>query len=755
MHVFGEGRSRRLRIIRNSTAVSAAVLLAACGGGGGGVSSPGGNAPPTGTPAPTPPATPAPTPPPTPTPTSAADAPEYKASGAVVSAKAAYAYDRGITGKGVTIAILDTGIDVSGREFAGRISPDSTAFDQAIARCATCPPETIRFDVKDVKGHGSRVAGIAAAARDGASVQGVAPGATILALKLSGPDLTNVTPGSGPVPEGDGANAALIAPAIRYALDKGAFVISMSLNGVATGKVAAEQRAAMDAVRQADRLLVESISNFTDEDSFTGTIAENLVGTDRANKDWFLFAIGVTENGTPRLSNGNAGPLADRMIAAAGNEVRTVDQNGAVVVETGNSFAAPAVAGAAALLRQHWPQLGGRAIARILLDTATDAGAPGVDPVFGVGILNVEKAMQAQAPASSFVAAQAVLARYSSLTMSAPFGGGAAIAGRTSTMTVLDRYGRDFAMTGTSGIRTRGSGLLAGAMLGSFDAPWQRTDATDARLGFSSSVPAYWQAVRPNRPAMVSFSPAPGQTVTLGANVLVGSGDGIAGSPLRGVVDAPVGTTSAWTGSGWSAGFSSGSSRDARTELRGLTFSTPLGFGFEISDMVERGQALGMRGGVELGLDGARTTMASLTARRMIAGVLVSARATASTTRVVGGSEMMRFSGPVRGSAFAVEGARRLLGGTAMLGVSSPLRVERARSTLLVPVAYDLMTGALTTTTTMVDLAPDARELDLEIGWSTSLSRTSSLRLGVARAFDAGHVAGASDTAGFVALVLR
>lgn len=116
---------------------------------------------------------------------------------------------------------------------------------------------------------------------------------------------------------------------------------------------------------------------------------------------------------------------------------------------------------------------------------------------------------------------------------------------------------------------------------------------------------------------MVSFSPAPGQTVTLGANVVVGGGDGIAGSALRGVVDAPVGMTSAWTGSGWSAGFSSGSSRDARTALRGFTFSTPLGFGVEISDMVERGQALGMRGGVELGLSGARTTMASLTAQRM------------------------------------------------------------------------------------------------------------------------------------------
>ncbi|GAA0460185.1 hypothetical protein [Sphingomonas molluscorum] len=116
---------------------------------------------------------------------------------------------------------------------------------------------------------------------------------------------------------------------------------------------------------------------------------------------------------------------------------------------------------------------------------------------------------------------------------------------------------------------------------------------------------------------------------------------------------------------------------------------------------------------------------------------------------------MLRFSGPVSGSAFAIEGARSLFGGLATLGISSPLRVERARATLLAPVAFDLMTGVLTTATTAVDLAPSARELDFELGWSANLSPTSSLRLGVARAFDAGHVAGATDTAGFVTFSLR
>ncbi len=735
--------------------VTAAVLLAACGGGG--VDSPGSSPPPTATPTPAPPSTPtpAPTPPATPTPTSSADSAEYGASGAVVSAKAAYAYDRQVTGRGVTIAILDTGIDVSGREFAGRISPDSTAFDQRIARCATCEAETIRFGVKDVNGHGTRVAGVAAAARDGIGIQGVAPDATILALKISAPDLSNVSPTSGPVPEGSGADAALVALAIRYALEKGAFVISLSANGSVAGRAVTEQRAAMDAVRQADRLLVQSVSNFTGEDSFTGRFAENLVGTDRANEDWFLFAIGVDQNGYPRTANGDAGPLADRMIAAGGVNVRTVDQSGDVVTETGNSFAAPAVAGAAALLKQYWPQLGGRAIGRILLDTATDAGAPGVDPVFGVGILNVEKALRAQAPAASFVAAQAVLARYSSLTVSAPFGGAGGLEARVGTMTVLDRYGRDFRMTGPSGIRTRGSGLLAGGMLWPVDPPWIPAGATDVRLGFASSVPDYVRGRGVARPTIATFSSGPGQYVTLGANVAIGQTGGIAGSPLRGIASAPTGVSSSWTGGGWSAGFASGSSRDARTALRTLSLSTPSGIGVEVSGLVERGQALGMVGGADMGLRGARTTMASITMRRVLAGVPLSARVTAATTRMDGGSDLLRFAGPVSSTAFAVEGAQRLFGGVATLGLSSPLRVERARATMRSPVSYDLASGVLTTATETMELAPTAREMDLEFGWSTALSPGSFLRLGVARAFDAGHVAGATDTAGFLTLSLR
>ena len=419
------------------------------------MTSPGSTAPPVSTPTPTP----TPTPSPTPTPPSSADSAEYRSSGAVVLAKASAAYDKGITGRGVTIAVIDTGVNRSTPEFAGRVSADSTGFEQGVARCRTCAPETVApYPIDDRQGHGTEVASIALAARNGTGPQGLAPDATLLALKIVAADLSRQTASStGPIPESGDANAGLIAPALRYAVDKGAFVSVLALNGGAVGQIAADQRAAMDVVRQADRLVVESVTNDDGQDSFTGQIAETLVvGTDRANKDWFLFAVGVDQAGAPRSANGNGGPLADRMIAAAGNQVQVVDKDGGVATVTGNSFAAPAVAGAAALLKQYWPQLGGRAIARILLDTANDAGAPGIDQVFGVGILDVQRAMQAQAPQAAFRQAETVLARFSSLTMSAPFGGSAAatkLDGAVASMTVFDRYGRDYRMTGSGGVR--------------------------------------------------------------------------------------------------------------------------------------------------------------------------------------------------------------------------------------------------------------------------------------------------------------
>ncbi|MEK9210784.1 S8 family serine peptidase [Sphingomonas sp. 2378] len=246
----------------------------------------------------------------------------------MVGAKAAYAYDKGITGKGVTIAVIDTGIATSSVEFAGRISPDSKAFESRIARCATCAPETVTFPLDDVQGHGTEVASFALAAKNGTGVHGVAYEATLLALKIAAPDLENVTATS-VIKEADGANPSNIAPAITYAVEKGAFVISLSLNGEAAGHTATEQRNAMDGVVKADRLLVQSVSNFVDDKSAApGTITRNLVGEKLENRDSFLFGIRVDSALRPPSGNGLPGDLADRTLAVVATDVSVVGKDG-------------------------------------------------------------------------------------------------------------------------------------------------------------------------------------------------------------------------------------------------------------------------------------------------------------------------------------------------------------------------------------------------------------------------------------------
>ncbi|CAN5409104.1 hypothetical protein BH11PSE5_BH11PSE5_17170 [soil metagenome] len=343
------------KILQLSVCAAALASLAAYGAGG--VNSPGSSAPPT--PAPPPIPTPTPAPAPTATPPSPSASAEYAFSVAGVKSNAGAAYDRGITGKDVTVAIIDSGIDVTGPEFANRLSVDSKSFDASIARCGTCAAENVSFDLNDIKGHGKDVTSVAAGGANGYGTQGIAYDATILVLKIANPDFTGITPTS-VVKEGDGINTLNLAPAISYAVDKGAFVINISSNGYSTGQLAADQRAAMDKVRLNNRLVVESVSNSTGQDSFAGQIAENLVGADFTNKDWFLFGIRVDASLNAPTDNGVPGALADRTLSVAALNIQAVGINNEIVSINGNSFAAPAIAGAAALLKQYWPQLGGK-----------------------------------------------------------------------------------------------------------------------------------------------------------------------------------------------------------------------------------------------------------------------------------------------------------------------------------------------------------------------------------------------------------
>lgn len=92
-----------------------------------------------------------------------------------------------------------------------------------------------------------------------------------------------------------------------------------------------------------------------------------------------------------------SGYLKNRFITAPGELILVSDGKGGVTRQSGTSLAAPLVAGAVALIQDRWPWFKDkpRDVAEMILGSARDVGAPGVDPIYGVGILDVEAA---QAP---------------------------------------------------------------------------------------------------------------------------------------------------------------------------------------------------------------------------------------------------------------------------------------------------------------------------------------------------------------------
>lgn len=115
----------------------------------------------------------------TPVPVPPADDVEYRTNWGLGMINALPAYLEGYTGKGITIAVVDTGLDVVHPEFAGRISKALRNFGFSLT-----PDDVSDVDLDgNIAGHGTHVSGILGAARDGKGMQGVAYEATIIPLR--------------------------------------------------------------------------------------------------------------------------------------------------------------------------------------------------------------------------------------------------------------------------------------------------------------------------------------------------------------------------------------------------------------------------------------------------------------------------------------------------------------------------------------------------------------------------------------------
>ena len=287
----------------------------------------------------------------------------------LIGAPAAWAVNA--TGAGITIAVVDTGVDLHHEDLQANVAGGGNMFKPGTS-------------AQDDKGHGSHVAGIAAAVTGNATgVTGVAPRAAIMPVKVLDSSGT-----SGSTPSGN----STVDEGIRYAADNGAQVINLSL-GPDVSLPALDMSGVESAIEYAwAKGVVCVLAAGNDSLPLSGyrTVHALVVtAVDRNDK----IASYATDIGAARWGIAAPGGAAD---GTAANDILSTywvtGKANSYGTAAGTSMATPHVAGAAAILRSLGltPQ---QTIDR-LLATAKDLGPAGTDTTYGAGRLDIAKAIE-------------------------------------------------------------------------------------------------------------------------------------------------------------------------------------------------------------------------------------------------------------------------------------------------------------------------------------------------------------------------
>lgn len=310
------------------------------------------------------------------------------------------ARDAGATGAGVTIGIIDTGVNRNHPSLAGRVAANYIHVDAA----------GNNLTVDDKVGHGTTVAMLAAGKAFGQWPGGIAPDARILSSRIIS-DAPPSDDGSGQgnkVQTGQGYGAFFAAINAELA-DAGAKILNNSWGGLywTQPEVTTEfVNAYRDFVITRGGLVVFANGNAGTDARYRGNPSDNAalpskdggIGAD-LERGWITVGALDPLHPTQLTSySQQCGVAMNYCLVAPGDIVFTgandTAGNPTYWVGSGTSFAAPLVSGAAAVVWSKFPYFTNDLVRQTLLGTAKDLGAPGVDPVFGHGLLDVGAAIR-------------------------------------------------------------------------------------------------------------------------------------------------------------------------------------------------------------------------------------------------------------------------------------------------------------------------------------------------------------------------
>ncbi len=226
---------------------------------------------------------------------------------------------------------------------------------------------------RSTNGHGTQVGGIVAARTDnGTGVSGIAgglgatPGARLMIVKVGT---------AGPL-------GSILDDAIIYAADNGADIITMSLSVGQTTAI----NDALDYAYNTKGVFIDCAS---------GNGYGSTVSYPSSNPN--VMAVGATDHNDNRAAYSNYGSNLE--VVAPGSSILSTGLNDTYVTGSGTSFAAPCVAGVAALIKSRNGSRTNDQIRQTLKDTADDVGSAGYDLQTGYGRINARAALDATPPA--------------------------------------------------------------------------------------------------------------------------------------------------------------------------------------------------------------------------------------------------------------------------------------------------------------------------------------------------------------------
>lgn len=276
------------------------------------------------------------------------------------------------TGKGVRVAVIDTGVDVKNEQLKSAV--DTKAGHNFL-------PKNLKTDdgmkiergkengTTDTVGHGTKVAGIIAARKaKGTGFSGLAPGATIIPIQQNDA-------------EGHGTTETL-ALAIRYAVEKAdADIINISQDTANAVKPSAALRQSVDYALAQNIVVVASAGN----DGLGGNVKE----TYPASFDGVL-AVASSDRNNERAAFSQSGDFVG--IAAPGVDMVSTVPGGGHCADNGTSFSAPYVAGVAALIKAKHPDWTQKQIVAQMQQTA-ERSVAGHDRLVGWGVVDPVRAL--------------------------------------------------------------------------------------------------------------------------------------------------------------------------------------------------------------------------------------------------------------------------------------------------------------------------------------------------------------------------